>query len=312
MCNLQFFCPLFDDFGDASGDNDWRDFELRQNLSNPITIPAATQKEPDPKEALYEINGRYLHIQEAADGGWDYTYYNPFMEVLDGGQVGDVTMGFQQGRAEVLGSLNLSNVSLTGVPVSKLQKLTEKCENDLHCPVYHKDLIQARADGEMDQWRISHHATETCAEQFRKEYGKAYHARQIPEFLQQMVDRYGMERCKIVIASTIQLAPEDVRYSPEMKAAAAKVVVPGASENHLHDRRRDYWINCHPVTVNIAMRDLLEIERQSQEKREQPKEAEKVSGKKPSIRKKLERNKAIIAAGSDKEQQNKRSNPQLS
>ena len=275
-------------------------------------IPAAPQKESDPKETLYEINGRYLHIQEAADGGWDYTYYNPFMEVLDGGQIGDTAMGFQQGRSEILDSLNLSNIPLTDVPISRLQALMEKCENDLRCPVYQKDLIQARADGEMDQWRISHHATETCAEQFRKDYGKAYHARQVPEFLHQMVDRYGMERCKIVIASTIQLAPEDGRYTPDMKAAAAKVVIPGASENHLHDRRRDYWVNCHPVMVNIAMRDLLEIERQSQKKGEPPKEAAKATRKKPSIRKKLERNKAIIAAGSDKEQQNKRDNPQLS
>jgi hypothetical protein len=164
----------------------------------------------------------------------------------------------------------------------------------------------------MDQWRISHHATESCAWQFRKEYDKAYRTRQVPEFLHQMVDRYGMERCKIVIASTIQLAPEEGRYSPDMKAAAAKVIIPGANANQLHDRRRDYWINCHPVTVNIAMRDLLKIERQSQEKREQPKEEEKATGKKPSLRKKLERNKAIIAASSDKEQQNKRNNPQLS
>lgn len=292
---------------------------LMQRLEAITTNPAIAAKlptevptEPDPKEALYEINSRYLHIQKAVDGGWDYTYYNPFMEVLDGGQVGDVTMGFQQGRAEILDSLNLSNVPLTGVPVAKLQELMEKCENDLRCPVYHKGLIQARADGEMDQWRTSHHATETCAEQFRKEYGKAYHAQQVPEFLHQMVDRYGMERCKIVIASTIQLAPEDGRYSPDMKAAAAKVVIPGASENHLHDRRRDYWVNCHPVTVNIAMRDLLEIERRSHEKGGSPRDTEKVTGKKPSIREKLERNKAIIAAGSDKEQQHKRNNPQLS
>lgn len=116
----------------------------------------------------------------------------------------------------------------------------------------HKDLIQARSDGEMDQWLISHHATEICAEQFRKEYGKAYHARQVSEFLQQMVDRCGMERCKIVVASTIQLAPEDGRYSPDMKAAAAKVVIPGASENHLYDRRRDS--NHRPINKKTADR----------------------------------------------------------
>lgn len=62
----------------------------------------------------------YLHIQETADGDWDYIYYNPFMEVVDGGQV------VQYGRAEILDSLNLSTVPLIGVPVSKLQELAEK------------------------------------------------------------------------------------------------------------------------------------------------------------------------------------------
>lgn len=293
--------------------------ELMQRLDDMTAIPAlvaeileAPQKEPDPQEVLYEINGRYLHIQKAADDGWDYTYYNPFMEVLDGGQIGNTPMDFQQSRGEILDSLKLSNVPLTGVPVSRLPELMEKCENDLRCPVYQKDLNQARADGDMDQWRISHHATENCAEQFQKEYGRAYHARQVPEFLHQMVNRYGIERCKIVIASTIQLAPQDGRYSSEIKAAAAKVVIPGVSDNHLHDRRRDYWVNCHPVMVNIAMRDLLEIERQSRKNDKTPKEAEKAAGERPSIRKKLERNKSIIAAGSGKEQQNTRNNPQLS
>ena len=135
----------------------------------------------------------------------------------------------------------------------------------MHCPVYHKDLKQARADGELEQWRISHHATTTCADQFRQEYERAYSNRQVPQFLQQMIDRYGMERCKIVIASTIQLSPHDGRYSQDMKDAAAKVTIPGISADSIHDRRLDYHIPCHPVTVNVAMRDLLAIEKQQEQ-----------------------------------------------
>lgn len=119
-------------------------------------------------------------------------------------------------------------------PPQPVQKEVPKA--DLHVPVYYKDLKQARADGELEQWRSSHKATQACAEQFQKEYERAYEERQVPQFLQQMVDRYGIERCKIVIASTIQLSPYDGRYSQDMKEAAAAVVIPGKNTEPLHDR----------------------------------------------------------------------------
>ena len=188
-------------------------------------------------------------------------------------------------------------------PPQPVQKDVPKV--DLHCPVYYKDLKQARADGELEQWRSNHKATQACAEQFQKEYERAYGERQVPQFLQQMVDRYGIERCKIVIASTIQLSPYDGRYSQDMKEAAAKVVIPGKNTDPLHDRRLDYHINCHPVTVNVAMRDLLVIERQQEKPAQRPKRKESVLGK-------LKRNQAAIAAGTSAAKENAKETPQLS
>lgn len=188
-------------------------------------------------------------------------------------------------------------------PPQPVQKDVPKV--DLHCPVYYKDLKQARADGELEQWRSNHKATQACAEQFQKEYERAYVERQVPQFLQQMVDRYGIERCKIVIASTIQLSPYDGRYSQDMKEAAAKVVIPGKNTEPLHDRRLDYHINCHPVTVNVAMRDLLVIERQQEKPAQRPKRKESVLGK-------LKRNQAAIAAGTSAAKENAKETPQLS
>lgn len=188
-------------------------------------------------------------------------------------------------------------------PPQPVQKDVPKV--DLHCPVYYKDLKQARADGELEQWRSNHKATQACAEQFQKEYERAYGERQVPQFLQQMVDRYGIERCKIVIASTIQLSPYDGRYSQDMKEAAAKVVIPGKNTEPLHDRRLDYHINCHPVTVNVAMRDLLVIERQQEKPAQRPKRKESVLGK-------LKRNQAAIAAGTSAAKENTKETPQLS
>lgn len=188
-------------------------------------------------------------------------------------------------------------------PPQPVQKDVPKV--DLHCPVYYKDLKQARADGELEQWRSNHKATQACAEQFQKEHERAYGERQVPQFLQQMVDRYGIERCKIVISSTIQLSPYDGRYSQDMKEAAAAVVIPGKNTEPLHDRRLDYHINCHPVTVNVAMRDLLVIERQQEKPAQRPKRKESVLGK-------LKRNQAAIAAGTSAAKENAKETPQLS
>ena len=291
--------------------------EIQQAMNTLKTLFSVPEfeKDQEPDEAAFQVGNHYLHIQSASDGSWDYTYYNQFMEVMDGGQIGDDEMHFSQARNEILELLDIPASSLSPISLEKYEEMLDSHENDLHCPVYHKNLKQARADGEMEQWRISHHATETCAEQFRSQYERAYENRQVPQFLQQMVDRYGLERCKIVIASTIQLSPHDGRYSQDINDAAAKVVIPGASTDSMYDRRRDYYLNCHPVTVNVAMRDLLSIEQQQKrakmKSQKKEKQSKKGNGKRSSIRKKLERNKAIIAAGSEKNQSTKRDNPQL-
>ena len=85
----------------------------------------------------------------------------------------------------------------------------------------------------------------------------------MPEYLQQWVDKYGMERCKIVLASTIQLADHDGRYYPSTKESAARVVIPGANtEDYFRDIRFSYAVNTHPVMVNGAFRELLNMEQE--------------------------------------------------
>jgi hypothetical protein len=94
----------------------------------------------------------------------------------------------------------------------------------------------------------------------------------MPEFLADMAEKHGLERCKIVLASTIQLADHDGRYYPSTKADAAKVYIPGTdTEDYSKDIRMSYRINCHPVMVNSAFRELQKMERgQSQNKVKEP------------------------------------------
>ena len=122
---------------------------------------------------------------------------------------------------------------------------------------------EARQQGKVDSWRASRRETEACAHEFQKDFSMGYHERRMPEYLQQWVDKYGMERCKIVLASTIQLADHDGRYYPSTKESAARVVIPGANaEDYSRDIRFSYAVNTHPVMVNGAFRELLNMEQE--------------------------------------------------
>lgn len=129
-------------------------------------------------------------------------------------------------------------------------------------PLSDLTFAEASEKGEIDAWRTSRKETEACAEQFGKEFGMAYYERRMPEFLTDMSDKYGMERVKIVLASTIQLADHDGRYYPSTKADAAKIHIPGTdTEDYSKDIRRFYATNCHPVMVNSAFREIQKMER---------------------------------------------------
>jgi len=130
-------------------------------------------------------------------------------------------------------------------------------------PMSKLTFTQAREQDKVDEWRASRKATESCAQEFNEKFGLAYHERRMPEFLTEMTDKYGMERCMIVLASTIQLADHDGRYYPSTKADAAKVDIPGKdTEDYLRDIRRSYCVNCHPVMVNSAFRVLQQMDRE--------------------------------------------------
>jgi hypothetical protein len=148
-------------------------------------------------------------------------------------------------------------------------------------PVYMQSFSEAKESGEVDCWRASHLETQACARKFNEDFGMAYHERRMPEFLEQMVEQFGMERCKIVLASTIQLADYDGRYYPKTKEEAAKVVIPGENrEDSQHDSRMRYRVDCHPVMVNSAFRELVRMEQeqvQSAETVEQDQKADKTS-----------------------------------
>lgn len=304
----------------------YRDNPYVQQATADLTAALAALppvKEPvdrtaEPKEAIFDFNGRYLHMQLSADNDWDYTVYSRNMETLDGGRVGDAYTSFAAARADLMQEYRLTE-PFKEVSPNQFKQMLAAHEESLHCPVCQLTLPEARAQGSLDEWRTSHNATKACARQFNEQYGDAYHSRKVPEFLNMMVARYGMERCKIVLASTIQSSPWDGRYHPYVRDGANQVKIPGASEDLDHDRRLDYLVSCHPVTVDVAFRDLMQMEKEQvlSDRPKAPQEKGKsqaapASGqKRPSVLKKLADKQAEIAAGDSKAKPVDRDKPQL-
>lgn len=117
----------------------------------------------------------------------------------------------------------------------------------------------------------------------------------MPEFLKEMADKYGLERCKIVLASTVQLAEHDGRYYPSTKAEAAKVHIPGTdTEDHTRDIRHSYATNCHPVMINSAFRELQKMERECGQEKETAKAEQDCMAPRVSVLSRLQKKQKIV------------------
>lgn len=175
------------------------------------------------------------------------------------------------------------------------EKLTAQTEKTAIVPLSPLTFGEAKEQNKVDEWRASRKATEACAEQFSKEFGAAYHDRRMPEFLEEMADKYGLERCKIVLASTVQLAEHDGRYYPSTKAEAAKVHIPGAdTEDHARDIRYSYATNCHPVMINSAFRELQKMERECGQEKEPAKAEQDCKAPRASVLSRLQEKRKIV------------------
>lgn len=267
----------------------------------------SAEREADPDEVCYRVSSMYLHIQEASDGSWDYTLYDNQLKEIDGGQIGDSDTPLSEVRDDLTAEiLHGDKKPVPEIPIEQFEQMLTDREQNMKCPIFPKSLPEVYGTPEMETWRICHQANCACKEQFDKEYGPAYHDHQVPEFLQKMTERYGINRCKLVLASTIQLADHDGRYHPDIKKAAGTVPIPGATNDH-HDVRRIYQVTCHPVMLDVAFRDLLAMEKEQaheqaaeQSERKSTKSDKEKASQRSSVLQKLKEKQQAIAASDKK------------
>ncbi len=83
---------------------------------------------------------KYLSMQVATDGSWDYSLYGSDYKLIDGGQVGDGNMSFADARNEILQSFGLMLENLRSMNPEVLAERTSVQES-IVLPDYQKEFI---------------------------------------------------------------------------------------------------------------------------------------------------------------------------
>lgn len=140
-------------------------------------------------------------------------------------------------------------------------------------PVYYPSARYAMDNSEIELWRESHKINKECKELLNEKASLAYHDRQLPEFISELTDTFGLERAMFVVARTIVGAEWDGRYYRDVKARASlfdfadmkEAATQYANGNDPHrtgDSTINLCSNVHPVMLNDIFRCLMKMEKE--------------------------------------------------
>ena len=159
-------------------------------------------------------------------------------------------------------------------------------------PIYPHSAAYARDHGELAEYRASYQANIDCSKAIDAAIRENYHNNRLdPAAVNQVVERFGMERTLMVLAATARYKDRDGRIDDSHKAWAQTIPVPDDKDVRGADRTHAYIVGyAHPGLVNLFMR---EARKQAQEQqpsiREQLQRKPEAPTKKPPTHKEPER-----------------------
>lgn len=174
--------------------------------------------------------------------------------------------------------------TIRGCIESRADKNIEKQREELrNLPVYAFPVAFAREHGELETYRASHRANVDCKNAIEEAISNHYHDNRFDgSCVNEVVDRFGMERVALVLANTVQDKDWDGRISAENKAWAKKVPVPNDMDAWGVRRTLEYvCTQAHPGLINLFVNRFR-------------KEQELAAEKKPSVLKRLKDAKADL------------------
>lgn len=167
---------------------------------------------------------------------------------------------------------------------SGANKNIEKQREELRSlPVYTFSATFAKEHGELETYRTSHRANVACKNAIEEAISSHYRDNRFDgSCVDEVIDRFGMERVAFVLANTVQDKDWDGRISHDNKAWAKDVPVPNDYDAWGGRRTHEYvCTQAHPGLINLFVNRFR-------------KEQELAAEKKPSVLQKLKEAKADL------------------
>lgn len=147
----------------------------------------------------------------------------------------------------------------------------------LNTPVYLQSGAHARENNELDVFRASYKANIACKEALEESIRENYRDNRMntAAVYNDVVDRFGSERVRLVLATTIQHKDWDQRFSRDNRAWAKTVPMEAGFGSRENDHSVHYVVNSHSVLTDSF---VSHFRKEQTREKEQPKK-ESILGK---------------------------------
>lgn len=152
--------------------------------------------------------------------------------------------------------------------------IKEKLDYYLRTPVYLQSGVYARDHGELDTFRASYQANVACRDAIDRAISENYHDNRLDtrSVYREVVGKFGAERVKHVLATTIQHKDWDQRFSRENRAWAQTVPMEASFGSRENDHSVYYVVDrSHPGLTDLFVSRFRE--EQAKEKDQPQKES---------------------------------------
>lgn len=164
--------------------------------------------------------------------------------------------------------------------------ISEQREALRNLPVYIFSATFAKEHGELEKYRASHRANVDCKNAIEDAIADHYRDNRLDiSCVNEVIDRFGMERVAFVLANTVQDKDWDGRISADNKAWAKEAPVPN-DYNAWGGRRTHEYVcsQAHPGLINLFVNRFRK--EQEQEKEKKPSVLKKLNEAKQDVPKK--------------------------
>ena len=119
-------------------------------------------------------------------------------------------------------------------------------------PIVVESYMDAKMNGRLSELQASIKASQACRDYIEQNIHSAYENRNLSGFVQNLVDKFGIDRAMYTVAATIQLKMQDGRFTNEVKDMARQYMFDSDKT------RLKFLTETHPVIVNHLFEEMID------------------------------------------------------